>query len=689
MPTSDPTSADPFVGQTLLGRFVASRVVQRTPDVVTYDGIDQKTQSPVRIERPVTLRLAPEQVAKVKAVGPALARLKSSAGAIHAIEGGLHAGVPFVVLPPLAGGTLADRIRLTRDGAATGISARSIRPWLESVAATLDALHAAGICHGRLTPDAIIMAADGSFRIDGLPARQLLRAIGLHGRGGASTDAARAFRPPEAVPGSAPTPGGDQYALAALVAEALGRKPRAVEKALSARPQDRFPNCTAFARALLDELVAPQAVASGAADSAAGDQPLELAGDPLDAARETGPDAKPAVKTYELELDAVESESQLRASRRKSADVEEEDLAEITFTKPGQNLLTPKSKLDTATSLAGSRASWRRMASQFKGLPVQQQWITRGLIGLVVALAALWLVRVGWRAVDSLVQSGRQVAQTAMEKLKPDTQALRQSGGEFVQQMRGLWDQHVADDGSPVTNKVILPSAPQQELGGDGWPGRVQDRLDASQLQEPSDLIADLAKHKGVFVQDQGLGVFNVDDPRFPEHPPWMGGFGLARKGRGLASKPLLHGTLVHHAEDGSTFVGRYAAGAVRDFWCVQGAADDRIVTYAVLTNDKEGEPIADGVAFVMKPKDEACLAFVFADGELSGGQWCGVQQNEEKETFFSQPRSIQGIDDLVAADERVSAYKARLDKMLAALPEIQEAAVGELRKFVRARKLK
>jgi hypothetical protein len=485
-------------------------------------------------------------------------------------------------------------------------------------------------------------------------------------------------------------PGGDQYALAALVAEALGRKPRAVEKALSARPQDRFPSCTDFARALLDELVAPQAVATGAADPTAGEQPLELAGDPLDAAQEAGPAARPTVKTYELELDAGESDSQLRASRRASADVEEEeDLSEITFTKPGQNLLTPKSKIDKATSLAGSRASWRRMASQFKGLPVQQQWITRGLIGLVVAIAALWLVRVGWRAVDSMVQSGRQVAQTAREKFKPDTQAIRESGEDFVQRMRGLWDQHVAEDGAPVTNKVILPSSPQQELGGDGWPGRVQDQLGASQFQEPSDLIADLVKHKGVFIQNQALGVFNVDDPRFPEHPPWIGGFGLVRKGKGLPSKPLLHGTLVHHAEDGSTFVGRYAAGAVRDFWCVQGAADDRIVTYAALATSEDGTPVADGAAFVMKPKDEVCLAFVFANGELSGGQWCGVQQNEKKETFFSQPRSIQGIDALVAADERVSLYKAQLEKLLASLPEIQETAVGELRKFIRARKLK
>jgi serine/threonine protein kinase len=690
MSDSASASADPFGGQILAGRFAVQRVVRRTPDVVVYEGIDQKNQVRVRIERPVTLRLSPEQTAALKTVGASFAKLKGIPGLVKPIEGGIHGGLPFVVLPPPAGVSLAERLRVSREAAAGAVSARAIRGWLESAATTLDALHAVGICHGRLTPDQIMIAADGAVSIDGLPTARSLDAVGRP-RGGQATDPARAYLAPEAGTGAAATPRGDQYALAAVAAEAVGRKTAIVEKALAKRPEERFPKCTAFAEALLTELGSPNGIPgarSGAAPAA--ELPLELADSAAGDASTAGPRPSTAPgQTYALELEEVDSQSQLRASRRTTADDEEEDLSEITFTKPGQNLLTPKSKLDQATSLAGSRASWRRMASQFKGLSAQQQWITRGVIGLVVAIAALWLVRVGWRAVDSLVQSGRQVAQTAMEKLKPDTQGLRESGEQFVEQMRDLWKEHAGNEQDAVATAEQLKVLTRTE--SDAWPGQPRNILDRDNLRAPTDLIEELQLSKNALTRD-GLGVFYVDDPARPNEFPWIGGFGLLRKSR-FSSKPLLHGTLVRRAEDGTVFVGRYNAAAVKDFWCVRGVGEDQIVSYAVLENrkDKRGisEIITNGAAFVMNSRDAACLAFVNSNGVVVGGQWCGAGRDENGALIFLQPKSMLSIEALMENDERVTTYLQQLERMLAEIPTIQEQAVVKLRKFVSDRRLR
>lgn len=690
---------DPLVGQVLSGRFLTTRVVQRTADTVAYEGIDQKTRRPVRIQRPATSELSPERVKVVKACGPAMSRVAAVRGVLGPIEGGIHAGLPFLVLPPLPGGTLSDRLRLGRSATQGGASARAIRSWLESVASTLDSVHAIGTAHGRLSSAAIVVGADGSASVDGFPLSQLQRAIGLPSGGVAADDPASACRAPEIAAGAQATAKSDQYALAAIVAEAFGRRPAAVAKALAPRPDDRFPSCSAFAAALLAELESPSAVVAGGAASTT-DAPLELADTgPAEAASSASRPANSADQVFELELDATESDSQLRGARRTGSASEEEDLSDITFTKPGQSLLTPKSSYSKASDLRSARTSWRRMIADFKGLPARKQLIARIVIGAVAALVALWLLQVAWRAVDSLVRSGQAVARSAVEKLQPDVGKLRESGQQFAERMRALWDEHVPADEDTPDVAVVVPSVgpeAQQQAAGDAWPSRLQDKLDVERIQEPKDLIDDLVRYKGAFTPD-GLGVFHVDDPRFPDQPPWIGGFGLLRK-PGLQSKPLLHGTLMHHAEDGTTFVIRYLRGTIRDFWCLQGPADARFVMYSSL-GIKNNEPLADGGAFVLDAGNAACLALVFADGEPMGGQWCVKKQVEGKQekgkppqpskTVYEPPTTIVSLDKLADDEGRVTEYMSRLEKALGAIPDIQTEAVGELRKFVRLKKLK
>lgn len=676
---------DPLLGQVLLGRFLVSELVSRSPDIIVYAGTDTRTNKPVRIQRPVTLQLNPEQAAAVKSVAPTLARLKAEPTVLGPLDGGIHAGVPFLVLAPLSGGTLADRLR-HRGGSAGTVSSRSCRPWLEAVAAALDAAHQLGCVHGRLTPESIVIASDGTTRIDGFPASVVLNALKVRPRGPSAGAVVQTYRAPEVASDAKATAASDQYSLAAIVAEVVGTRPRAVEKALFDRPDQRHSSCVAFAAELLAELDAsttgPARVGSAGARD---DAPLELA-----AAEPSGASAAQG-QPFDLELEEIETSADLRSARRKASSVEEEDLSDIVFTKPGQTLTTPKSVYHKAADLAGARASWRRMTDQYKSLSKQRQVTARLVIGCIALLVALWAVRAGWRAVDSLVRSGRSLAEGAVRSMQPNVNVARETGEEFFAQMKSLWSEHVLEDedipaGSLIVADSSAPPAPDR-MENSAWPARPQDVLLAEQIREPTGLIADLTRNKGAFTRE-GLGVFHVDDPRFADQQSWIGGFGLLRKAPG-ESKPLLHGTLVHRAENGDIFVAQYLRGRISRFYCVEKSpTKENFIVFANMMT-RNDEPIRDGAAFVLGPDRATCLALVFQDGEAVGGKWCDQKTEKDGSKRFETPAVILSVNDLEAQDSRFSEYLGRLEQAAAAVPDIEADAKAELRKFVRNRKLK
>lgn len=673
MPDGVSTSADPLAGQVLLGRFQVTGVSARAADAIRYNGIDTKTQKPVRIQRPNTGKLTPDQVAKVKDVGSAMLRLKAIPGVLGPLDGGIHAGVPFLVFPPLPGGTLAERLRHHLQLGGGAPTARAIRQWLKAVATTLDEAHAIGVCHDRLNADCIVVASDGSVQVDGLPLSQLMRAVGL----GADT-----------------TPASDQRALATVVAEALGRRPRAVEKAVAEQPEQRYPTCAAFASDLLAELESSVSGLAGTGISrSAGEAPLELA-DPelVPGTADSGTPGQLAAQSFQLELENIDGDSTKRKAKKTSEVDDGMDLGDITFTKPGQALLTPKTSYQKATDLGGTRAAWRRMSGGFKGLPAGKQLIAKAVVACVGLLVAVWVVRAGWRAADWLVRSGRSVVQDAMEKVQPNVGKLRESGEGFAARMRGMWEEVVVADGETgedsigTTGSVVVGDAAPSRIEGDAWPTRPQDALTVEVLKEPTAFIQEVGRHKGAFTND-GLGVFFVDDPKFADQQSWIGGFGLMRKK--TSSKPLLHGTLVHNADAGDVYVARFKVGRIRDFWCVERSpAKKNFVVYATLIT-KDDSLVRDGSAFVISPDRKECLALVYQDGEPVGAQWCEKKKNDAGEEFFEPPTGRTDIETMKSKDGRFTDFVTRLDEAVVAMPAIQQEAEAELRAYVRKKKLK
>ncbi|MEY3206032.1 MAG: hypothetical protein RLZZ21_2363, partial [Planctomycetota bacterium] len=126
----DTSSADPFPGQTLSGRFLVQRVAGQTPDAITYAGVDQTTGIPIRIQRPAAFRADADVRSRLRSAGELIARAKGVPGVVVPIASGVHAGVPYLVLPAISGGTLADRLAQLKGAGGGTAAVRSMRVWL-------------------------------------------------------------------------------------------------------------------------------------------------------------------------------------------------------------------------------------------------------------------------------------------------------------------------------------------------------------------------------------------------------------------------------------------------------------------------------------------------------------------------------------------------------------------------------
>lgn len=390
---------------------------------------------------------------------------------------------------------------------------------------------------------------------------------------------------------------------------------------------------------------------------------------------------QPASNEFELELEEIEPDVRHAAKKLVPTQAQEEELLDLTFTKPGESLLAKKSAYDRATSLAGSRKSWRRMREEFNGLGGQKQIVARAVVGVLALLVAVWLMRATWRAVTFVVNSGTEVARDVVGQLQPKVATLKESSQQFTDKMRELWNEI-----QPEEDEVAAVVAPKRgEAGlidGEPWPGRDKDRLAAADFVEPTAVIQGILIHKGVALTQDGLGVFHVDKPMTPEKPSWIGGFGLLKKPGGSV-KALLHGTAVHHAEDGEIFVARYMRGEMGDFWIVKGPEGKRVVVY-VRTKSKGEKTTPDGAAFVLDLHRTDCLAFVIEDGEIIGAQWCSKKTADNGGIVYEPPADIVSLSALRANSDEFQEYESQLQQAIAELPELNKSANAELQKHKR-----
>lgn len=388
---------------------------------------------------------------------------------------------------------------------------------------------------------------------------------------------------------------------------------------------------------------------------------------------------------FDLELDQIESDSELRVRRVTGKSTPQEELLDLTFTKPGQSLHTSKSPFDRVVSTAQSRLAWSRMRKDFKGFGGSTQAITRIVLGIVVLLLAFWVVRAVWRGAVYAVNSSTDIARELAGKLQPKVGALQDSGQQFTEKMRDLWK----DFNAEANELPDMPRPPKRvqalQFDGDEWPSREQDQLEAADFSEPNTLIEELLVHKGIPLTSDGLGVFHVDKPMPTERPAWIGGFGLL-KPRGAPVKALLHGTLVHHGEDGSVFVSRYRQGVMQDFWFVKGPEERRVVVYSRMRM-VGANAVPDGAAFVLDKNRTSALGLVYEDGESMGGQWCQKTRDEKNQFVYQPPIDILSLSELRASSPESQEYLQYLEEAFAQLPELQKAANGALKAYRRSTK--
>lgn len=227
-------------------------------------------------------------------------------------EVGEHAGLPYVVLQYLPGGSLRQRQRPGPDGQMLPMPAESLLGWLPDVAQALDFIHQQGYIHRDVKPDNILFDAHGNAYLSDFGIAKAMQGDS-HER---QTHLTRtglllgtaAYMASELLQGKRVDGRVDQYAFAVTVYEMLsGRVPydgptpvavamqqiqqplpplgrlvpglpqelcQAVEKALAQDPQQRFENCAAFARAVL---LAVHALPRRVNPSAGGPWPRRLA----------------------------------------------------------------------------------------------------------------------------------------------------------------------------------------------------------------------------------------------------------------------------------------------------------------------------------------------------------------------------------------------------------------------------
>ena len=127
-------------------------------------------------------------------------------------------GIPFLVMPYLAGGTLRDRLRGAPAPFALGAA------WIRQLADALDAAHAAGVLHRDVKPANVLLGRDDRlFLADFGIAKMVETLTGLTATG--VVVGTPVYMAPEQAQGQPASPATDRYALAVVAYEILSGRP--------------------------------------------------------------------------------------------------------------------------------------------------------------------------------------------------------------------------------------------------------------------------------------------------------------------------------------------------------------------------------------------------------------------------------------------------------------------------------
>ena len=131
---------------------------------------------------------------------------------------GDEGGIPFLVMPHLAGGTLRDRLH--GSPSPLGVAAS----WIRQLADALDAAHAAGILHRDVKPANVLLGRDDRlFLADFGIAKMVETMTGLTATG--VVVGTPVYMAPEQAQGQPASPATDRYSLAVVAYEILAGRP--------------------------------------------------------------------------------------------------------------------------------------------------------------------------------------------------------------------------------------------------------------------------------------------------------------------------------------------------------------------------------------------------------------------------------------------------------------------------------
>jgi serine/threonine protein kinase len=130
-------------------------------------------------------------------------------------------GLPWLVLQHVEGRSWAS---LCQEHAP--LAPRAAAHVAAQVAEAFGALHAAGVVHGDVTPENVLVDRDGEVKLADFGMSRIVGEDAVTGLGDAGMmTGARDYRAPEVVAGAAPGPAADVYALGTAVHEAVGGTP--------------------------------------------------------------------------------------------------------------------------------------------------------------------------------------------------------------------------------------------------------------------------------------------------------------------------------------------------------------------------------------------------------------------------------------------------------------------------------
>jgi serine/threonine-protein kinase len=299
------TAANDWVGREIAGgRYSVRERIGIGSMGQVYRAFDYHLENEVVIKSPMPPdgdHPAPSFLRRFELEIRSLVRL-SNPHIVKVIDVGVEAGLPYVVMQYLSGGSLKDRLETGPRGEPRPQPPVSLRDWLMDVAKALDFVHARNYLHRDVKPDNILFDHFGNAFLTDFGIIKALAADERDRRSSAMTApglllGTPAYVAPEVVLGRPADARSDQYSLAMTVHEILsGSNPMegatpsatlvnqtkstpralvdlipgiprrlsdAVLRGLSKAPEDRFDSCVALAQEILEEV--PDESAAGAA----------------------------------------------------------------------------------------------------------------------------------------------------------------------------------------------------------------------------------------------------------------------------------------------------------------------------------------------------------------------------------------------------------------------------------------